>query len=165
MKHLEVKELFEDLKELVEYIKKNKIIHFHINYGLDRNEKLLRSAVESQEKNVNPEMKELEEKVWKLVDENRATIEVIAEKYRKQFKSLMDETLLNRRLNMIYFSEGEKLLSEEDKKKKEELYAEWIKSMQDESDVVLYNLNPEKCENAPLEYRQLQILAKFFPKD
>jgi hypothetical protein len=138
MTHLEVKQKQKDLIRLLNHLIKTKEGTFYINYALDRNYTLLTKEVQAIEKNVSQELKDLETKAFDLAKGN---------------KNLPEDKI---------FESGLTMLDEKDKVRHSELMDEYLKAMQEENDLKLYFLDPEKIGDIKIEYPFFQILKTFF---
>jgi len=138
MKHLEVKQLYQELNILLRYLVEKKVANYHLNYGLDRNETKLIEAVKAIGKNINAELLEIEQKAVKFAKET-------TEKGGK-------ECSIVEAIEQI----GEK-------KRHEELMEEYRQFLEEENEFTPYYLNPEKLETMEIEYPYYQILKNFLP--
>jgi len=156
MKHAEVNKLYRDTQILIGYCADNKITNFTLNYALNRNIKRLEKAVELINKSINPKLVELENKAFELIKvqneiinkENEAD-KVLDIKDKKEPKKLL--TLM----------EGIEMLTEKEQKDHAKLMVEYNKAMEEENDIELFLIDPEKIEDINIEFGYLTILANF----
>lgn len=139
MKHSEVRVLLIELKRLINHLVEKKVSVFHVNWGLDKNLTILTKADEEIDRNISKELRDIEINIFEL-----------AKKVSPENPS---------------FQAGLAMLSPEDIAKREELVAEYHAAMEEESDVKLYYLNPDKIEGTNIEWEYLQILKKFLPNE
>jgi len=156
MKHAEVNKLYRDTQILIGYCADNKITNFTLNYALNRNIKRLEKAVELINKSINPKLVELENKAFELIKvqneiinkENEAD-KVLDIKDKKEPKKLL--TLMD----------GIGMLTEKEQKDHVKLMVEYNKAMEEENDIELFLIDPEKIEDINIEFGYLTILANF----
>jgi hypothetical protein len=135
MTHFETKQLNSELIALINYCVEQKITNFTLNYALNKNLKRITTSIEEVDKCISQELKDLETKIWEAAKEINA--------------------------EAPNFEDGLVILTEEEKAKRLELYAEYTKAMQEESDVELYLIDPLKIEEIKIEFAYLTILGKF----
>jgi hypothetical protein len=135
MTHIETKQLNAELIALINYCVENKVTNFTLNYALNKNLKRITTSIEEVDKCISQELKDLEAKIWEEAKKINAEVP--------------------------NFEDGLGILTEEEKAKRLELYAEYTKAMQEESDVELYLIDPLKIEEIKIEFAYLIILGKF----
>ena len=148
MKHSEVNKLYRDTQILIGYCAENKITNFTLNYALNRNIKRLEKAVELINKSINPKLIELENKAFALI---KVQNEVIDKENEGQGEPKKLLTLI----------EGIQMLTEKEQKEHTKLMSEYNKALEEENDIILFLIEPEKIEDIGIEFGYLTILAHF----
>ena len=148
MKHAEVNKLYRDTQILIGYCADNKITNFTLNYALNRNIKRLEKAVELINKSINPKLVELENKAFELI---KVQNEVINKENEGPGEPKKPLTLM----------EGIGMLTEKEQKDHAKLMIEYNKAMEEENDIELFLIDPEKIEGINIEFGYLTILANF----
>ena len=148
MKHAEVNKLYRDTQILIGYCADNKITNFTLNYALNRNIKRLEKAVELINKSINPKLVELENKAFELLTPVNEAIQLANKdkEVKDPVKTLM---------------EGIEMLTEKEQKDHAKLMIEYNKAMEEENDIELFLIDPEKIEDINIEFAYLTILAHF----
>lgn len=147
MKRLEVKQLNLDLVRVANHAISKKISNWHFNYALGKNIEIFKKEVESYDKAVSPELKELEEKVMELA--------------REKYGKMTDEEKAKVSNGFLL---GWELISDEDKTRHEELMKGYNEFLDEESEVAPYYFNPEKMEGVELEFEFSEIIRTNFIK-
>ena len=156
MKHSEVNKLYRDTQILIGYCADNKITNFTLNYALNRNIKRLEKAVELINKSINPKLVELENKAFELI---KAQNEVInKENEADKVLDIKDKKEPKKPLTLM---EGIGMLTEKEQKDHAKLMVEYNKAMEEENDIELFLIDPEKIEDINIEFGYLTILANF----
>jgi len=139
MKHIEVKNLWEGLNILVEYISKNKIKNTYLNYGLKKNARILERATKLIQDSISEELIALEKKAYSAGED--------------LVKDLEDKTNA--------YQLGFATLTEEEKELHTTLAKEYNEFLQKESDVTLYMLDLEEVKHTEMEFQPSSILENF----
>ncbi len=136
MKHHQVLKMQGNLITLIAYCIEQKIDNFNLLYALRRNLNKVNSAVKDIQSGFNTDLLALEQKAYDLG---------VAEK--------------------LSFEESIGLLSTEDQEHHTKLLTEYNEAMNEENDLVLYLINPDKIEGVNIEYDKLILLEPLFPID
>lgn len=144
---------------LLKHIIKKQISVFHLNWGLDKNALRIKKAAEAIRKHISKDLVALDEKAMKIAIEQNKKLPK-----DKQLSETEDN-------QNILFSIGLSLLSDEEKKQRELLISENEIAMNQENDLDLFILDPEKLKDkegndlVQIEYMYYLILKTFLPKD
>jgi len=130
MKLIEIKIVHQNVQELLNYCKRNKIKNLHLNLGLLSNLEILSKEVELINKCTDPELIELEDKAIQLANEKKKAAESAGKKEDYDFK-----------LSVA-------LLSKEDKESYDKLRAVYDESMQENRNVVLEVIDKKQLVQA-----------------
>ena len=166
MKHAEVNKLYRDTQILIGYCADNKIANFTLNYALNRNITRLEKAVELINKSINPKLVELENKAFELIKAqneviNKENEELAAkEKVEKDAKKDTPGPKAEPQ-KLLTLMEGIEMLTEKEQKDHAKLMIEYNKAMEEENDIELFLIDPEKIEGINIEFGYLTILANF----
>jgi len=128
----EVKQLLQEVIILINYCGTNKIKNIILNTMLFRNFDLLDSTSKIIDKSVSQELKDLEEKVLKLIENTDNN-----------------------------FYQGIKMLSTEEQLRHTELKEQYEKDMLEEIEIDLFLIDVEKIENVEFDTAESQILNHF----
>ena len=156
MKHAEVNKLYRDTQILIGYCADNKITNFTLNYALNRNIKRLEKAVELINKSINPKLVELENKAFELIKVQNEIIN--KENEADKVLDIKDKKEPKKLLTLI---DGIEMLTEKEQKDHAKLMIEYNKAMEEENDIELFLIDPEKIEDINIEFGYLTILANF----
>ena len=156
MKHSEVNKLYRDTQILIGYCADNKITNFTLNYALNRNIKRLEKAVELINKSINPKLVELENKAFELIKAQNELIN--KENEADKVLDIKDKKEPKKPLTLM---EGIEMLTEKEQKDHAKLMVEYNKAMEEENDIELFLIDPEKIEDINIEFGYLTILANF----
>ena len=94
MKHQEILILQQQLNALINHCVEKKVDIFHVNYGLDRNQTRLNTAVEAIMKSVSQELKDLEAKVFELCKDKTFDITLLNKKEQARHRELFADYTL-----------------------------------------------------------------------
>lgn len=147
MNHQDVKNLQREINDLIRHCVEKKVDNFHLNYGLDKNATRLNAATAEINKGVSQELKDLEIKAQELAQPEIAKLE---EK---------DKIEIN------VFAFGVKLLNEKEQARHAELMDAYNLAMQEENELELYMLDPDKLQGITIEFPFYLILKNFLPKE
>lgn len=128
----EVKQLLQEVIILINYCGTNKIKNIILNTMLFRNFDLLDATSKIIDKSVSQELKDLEEKVLKLIENTDNN-----------------------------FYQGIKRLSTEEQLRHTELKEQYEKDMLEEIEIDLFLIDVEKIENVEFDTAESQILNHF----
>ena len=156
MKHAEVNKLYRDTQILIGYCADNKITNFTLNYALNRNIKRLEKAVELINKSINPKLVELENKAFELI---KAQNEIINKE--NEADKVLDIKDKKEPKKLLTLMEGIGMLTEKEQKDHAKLMVEYNKAMEEENDIELFLIDPEKIEDINIEFGYLTVLAHF----
>lgn len=139
MTHLEVKNLWEGLNILVDYIATNKIKNTYLNYGIKKNVRILEKAVSLIQESISEELIALEKKAYAAGAELAKESQEATDIYQLGFATL---------------TEDEKALHAS-------LAKEYREFLQKESDVKLYMLDLKEVQETKMEWQPASILENF----
>ena len=148
MKHQEVKQFAQELNILAAHLQKNNCKNYTLNYAIiSRNIPAFTKAAEDIDKIVNPELIELEKSAMSLLEAENKKIEEANKTAEKK-------------LPLLKFEDGIKLLSKEEQAKHAELMIAYNAMLQEENDIKIYKVKAEKLEDVPIEIGYMSILEK-----
>lgn len=136
MKNIEIKQLNAELIFLINHCIESKNNNFYLNYALNKNGQRLKKAIEDMDKAVPEELKTIEAKIWSAAAEKTTEGEP---KFEDGIPSLTDEEALRRA----------------------ELMKDYNDFLQEDTDINLYYLDADKCEDINLEFEFVTILNNF----
>lgn len=138
MKNIEIRQLNTDLIFLINHCIESKNNNFYLNYALNKNGQRLKAAIESIDKLVPDELKIIENKIWAAAVEKAKETEVQAT-----------------------FDLGISVLTDEEAARRLELMNDFNEVLQQDTDINLYYLNADKCQDINLEFEYVTILNNF----
>lgn len=153
MTNREVKTLFIDTVNILNYFIKREEKNFKLLYGINKNyEKLEKEEklIDKTAKQQLPELFEIEEKAARLI---LADNEIII----SENSSLSDD----KKKPLLTIADGLKLLSQEEQDKHSELMKEYDKILEQPNDFELYKLKLSDIEDVEAEFSIVRLLAKF----
>ena len=156
MKHAEVNKLYRDTQILIGYCADRGLTNFTLNYALNRNIKRLEKAVELINKSINSKLVELENKAFELI---KAQNELINKE--NEADKVLDIKDKKEPKKLLTLMEGIEMLTEKEQKDHSKLMVEYNKAMEEENDIELFLIDPEKIEDINIEFGYLTILANF----
>lgn len=139
MTHREVQEHYGITVEMINYCTKAKVCNFHLNYALNENYERFGKAVKAITAVVNEELKAIEKEAYDL---------------GKAGSKITDD--------QIIFAIGFKLLTDEKKARHAELMPDFEKAMDEENEVKIYYVNPEKIQDIEMDFAHVQLLKRFY---
>ena len=138
MKNIEIKKLNAELIFLINHCIETKNKNWNLNYALNQNGKRLKKAIEAIDAQIPDELKTIEEKVWKAATEIAKEKEVEAT-----------------------FELGLPSLTDEEAEQRAFMMKEWNDILQEETDINLYYIDVNKCQDANLDFEYVTILSNF----
>jgi len=144
MKYNDVKTLSDDFSKLIAYGRVNKISNTYYSKKLNEIEEIISKEIASIEKSISPELKNLEKAIFKFADENIG----------KELDTI-DKSIEAR------FRLGFENLSEEDKKKHTDLYADYTTFMELECDMNVKLIDLNQCPNVDFDYDAYKLVKNF----
>jgi len=138
MKNIEIKQLNAELIFLINHCIESKNNNFYLNYALNKNGQRLKKAIEEMDKAVPEELKTIEGKIWSAAAEIAKGTE-----------------------NEPKFEDGIPSLTDEEALRRAELMKDYNEFLQEDTDINLYYLDADKCQDANLEFEFVTILNNF----
>ena len=134
MKNKEIKLRLQEVNHLINYCSNNKIKNSILNITLLRNLNILKEINEILDKCVSQELKDIETSVWKSIEDSG-----------------------NKDLTFI---DGLELISKEDKEKHQLLMEDYIKDMEEETDITLVLIDSSKLPDIAMGVLESSMLEK-----
>ena len=134
MKNKEIKLRLQEVNHLINYCSNNKIKNSILNITLLRNLNILKEINEILDKCVSQELKDIETSVWKSIEDSG-----------------------NKDLTFI---DGLELISKADKEKHQLLMVDYIKDMEEETDITLVLIDSSKLPDIAMGVLESSMLEK-----
>lgn len=134
MKNKEIKLRLQEVNHLINYCSENKIKNSILNITLFRNLNILKEINEILDKCVSQELKDIETSVWKSIEDSG-----------------------NKDLTFI---DGLELISKADKEKHQLLMVDYIKDMEEETDITLVLIDSSKLPDIAMGVLESSMLEK-----